>query len=74
MILGMTTLTFVHVVLSLVGIAAGFLVLLGMFGAKNWPGLTALFLVTTLLTSVTGFFFPLSFFRPTFSEFCHCSL
>jgi hypothetical protein len=58
MIFGMTNLTFVHVVLSLIGIAAGFLVLLGMFGGKNWPGLTALFLSTTALTSVTGFFFP----------------
>jgi hypothetical protein len=56
--LGMSTLTLVHVVLSVIGIASGFLVLLGMFSAKNWPSLTALFLGTTILTSVTGFFFP----------------
>lgn len=58
MILGMTTLTFVHVVLSLVGISTGFVVLFGMFSAKRLDGWTSLFLVTTVLTSVTGFFFP----------------
>jgi hypothetical protein len=58
MILGMTTLTFVHVVLSLIGIFAGFVVLFGMFSAKRLDGWTSLFLVTTVLTSVTGFFFP----------------
>jgi hypothetical protein len=60
MIIGMSTSTFtlVHVVLSLVGIAAGLVVLFGMFGSKSLDGWTALFLATTVLTSVTGFFFP----------------
>ena len=59
MILGMSTSTFtlVHVVLSLIGIFAGLIVLFGMFGAKRLHGWTALFLATTVLTSVTGFFF-----------------
>lgn len=60
MILGMPvgTFTTVHVVLSLVGLAAGIVVLLGMLEAKRLPGWTRLFLVATVLTSVTGFFFP----------------
>jgi hypothetical protein len=57
-IFGMTTLTFVHVVLSLIGIFTGFVVLFGMFSAKRLDAWTSLFLVTTVLTSVTGFFFP----------------
>ena len=59
MILGMSTSTFtlVHVVLSLAGIFAGTVVLFGMFSANRLNGWTALFLVTTVLTSVTGFFF-----------------
>ena len=58
MILGMSTSTFtlVHVVLSLVGIFAGLVVVFGMFSSKKLDGWTALFLATTVLTSVTGFF------------------
>jgi hypothetical protein len=58
MIFGMTTLTFVHVVLSLIGIFAGFFVVLGLLSSKRLDGWTALFLASTLATSVTGFFFP----------------
>ena len=60
MVFGMSLATFtqVHVALSLIGIAAGFLVIFGMIGSKRWPLMTALFLVTTVLTSVTGFMFP----------------
>jgi hypothetical protein len=60
MILGLSTsnFTLVHVVISLVGIASGLVVLLGMLAAKRLDGWTALFLATTVLTSVTGFFFP----------------
>jgi hypothetical protein len=58
MILGMSALTFVHVLLSLVGIASGLLVLLAMFNARHSNGMTAVFLSTTVLTSATGFFFP----------------
>jgi len=50
--------TLLHVVLSLIGIAAGFVVVVGMFGSKTLDGWTALFFATTVLTSVTGFFFP----------------
>jgi hypothetical protein len=67
MILGMSTSTFtlVHVVLSLVGIFAGLVVVFGMFGSKKLDGWTALFLATTVLTSVTGFFFPFDKILPS---------
>jgi hypothetical protein len=60
MILGMSVDTFVrvHVVISLIGIVAGFIVMFGMLGSKRQPGLTALFLLTTILTSATGFLIP----------------
>jgi hypothetical protein len=60
MILGMSLARFtqVHVAISLIGIAAGFLVIFGMFISKKMPAMTALFLIMTALTSVTGFFFP----------------
>jgi len=60
MILGMSLARFtqVHVAISLVGIAAGFLVIFGMMASKRMPLMTALFLITTVLTSVTGFMFP----------------
>jgi hypothetical protein len=67
MILGMSADTFplVHVVLSLVGIGSGLIVVFGMLGAKRLDGWTALFLATTVLTSVTGFFFPVTGFLPS---------
>ena len=60
MILGMSLSTFVlvHVVISLVGIAAGFVVMFGMLGSNRMPGLTATFLLLTILTSATGFLIP----------------
>jgi hypothetical protein len=60
MILGMSLATFTatHVVVSLIGIVAGVVVLAGMLSARRLPSWTALFLSTTVLTSVTGFFFP----------------
>ncbi len=66
MILGMSveTFTLVHVILSLIGIVAGIVVLFGMLGGKRLAGLTALFLVTTVLTSVTGFLFHSTSFGP----------
>jgi hypothetical protein len=66
MILGMSieTFTLVHVIISLIGIVTGFLVLFGMFSGNRMSGMTALFLLTTVLTSVTGFLFPISGFTP----------
>ena len=65
MIFGMTTFTFVHVVLSLIGIFAGFVVAFGLMAGKRLDGWTALFLLTTVLTSVTGFLFPFHKFLPS---------
>ena len=60
MILGMSLATFVlvHVVISLIGIVAGIIVMFGMLGSKRMPGLTAIFLLFTILTSATGFLIP----------------
>ena len=67
MILGMTTSTFtlVHVLLSLVGIGSGFLVVYGMLLGKRFDGATAIFLLTTVLTSLTGFLFPFEHLLPS---------
>ena len=54
----MNTLTLVHVAISLIGILSGIVVLLGFLSAKRLDGWNAIFLITTVLTSVTGFLFP----------------
>jgi hypothetical protein len=50
--------------LSLIGIVSGVIVLYGMVRATRLDGWTALFLATTVLTSVTAFFFPPTSFGP----------
>jgi hypothetical protein len=59
MILGMSTqvFTLLHVILSLAGIATGLIAILAL-GANKLSGLTGFFLITTALTSITGFLFP----------------
>jgi hypothetical protein len=57
MIFGMTTFTFVHVVLSLIGIGSGLVVLRGLLASNPMNGWTATFLATTAATSLTGFLF-----------------
>jgi hypothetical protein len=60
MIFGMSLALFtqVHVAISLIGIASGFVVIFGMMASRRMPAMTVLFLTTTILTSVTGFLFP----------------
>jgi hypothetical protein len=60
MVLGLSLSTFVlvHVIISLIGIAVGFVVMFGMLGSNRMPGWTAIFLLFTILTNVTGFFIP----------------
>ncbi len=53
-----TTFTLIHVVLSLVGIFAGLVVAGGFVAGKRLDGWTGVFLVSTVLTNVTGFGFP----------------
>ena len=45
----------VHVALSLIGIVSGLIVLYGLLTGQALGGWTALFLLTTILTSATGF-------------------
>jgi len=65
MIGGLTTFTLVHVVLSIIGICAGFIVAGGLIAGRRLDGWTGLFLVTTIATSVTGFGFPFVTFLPS---------
>ena len=65
MSLGLTVFTIVHVVISLIGIFSGFVVLTGLLTARRLDGWTAIFLASTVLTSVTGFFFPVHRFMPS---------
>jgi hypothetical protein len=57
--------TLIHVVISLLGILSGFIVIFGMLTANPLNGWTAFFLVTTVATSVTGFFFPFERLLPS---------
>src|SRR3979411_229572 len=61
----MTRFTFVHVLLSLIGILSGFVVVFGLLGGKRLDGWTALFLVTTVLTSATGVLLQFPEFLPS---------
>jgi hypothetical protein len=54
----LTAFTIFHVLLSLIGIVAGIIVLYGWIKDKSFEQLTTIFLITTVATSVTGFFFP----------------
>jgi hypothetical protein len=61
----MTAFTLVHVVMSLIGIVSGFVVVFGLLAMKRLDRWTALFLVSTVATSVTGFLFPFHHFLPS---------
>lgn len=65
--LGMSleTFTLLHVVISLIGILSGLVVLYGLLTAKRLDGWTAIFLVTTVATSVTGYGFPFEHLLPS---------
>jgi hypothetical protein len=64
---GMTTsaFTFLHVLLSLIGIGSGIVVMIGLLVGAPLAGWTALFLATTVATSVTGFGFPIDRLLPS---------
>jgi hypothetical protein len=66
MILGMSVgaFTLLHVIITLLAIGSGLIVVGGMFASHKLPGTTAIFLLTTALTSVTGFLFPIHGFTP----------
>lgn len=57
-------LTRVHVVISLIAICSGLVVMFGLLTAKRLDRWTAIFLITTVATSATGFLFPFHGFTP----------
>jgi hypothetical protein len=67
MVLGMTLSAFtrVHVIISLIAVVSGLLTVSGMARGQRTAGWTGLFLLTTVLTSVTGFLFPFDHFLPS---------
>jgi hypothetical protein len=67
MVLGMSlaTFTLLHVIISLIAIVTGLVVMSGLLGSRRMPGLTAIFLLFTILTSVTGFLFPFTQLLPS---------
>jgi hypothetical protein len=58
----LTLLTYVHTGLSLIALAAGIPVAMGLLRTGATKFWTVVFLVTTVLTSITGFLFPFSRF------------
>lgn len=63
--LSLSAFTLLHVLISLAGIGSGLVVLYGMLHARRLNGWTAIFLTTTVLTSVTGFMFPFEHVLPS---------
>jgi hypothetical protein len=61
----LTAYTIFHVIISLLGIFSGFVVLFGLLTGRRLDGWTAFFLISTVATSVTGFFFPVQHFMPS---------
>jgi len=62
--LSLSAFTTLHVVISLIAIVAGLIVMFGMLGPYHSGGLTGIFLLFTILTSVTGFMFPFNGVTP----------
>jgi len=65
MILGFSTFTWVHVIISLIGIVSGLIVLRGMLSSNRLDGWTAIFVAATALTGITGFGFPFERLLPS---------
>ena len=67
MVLGLSlaTFTLAHVIISVIGIVSGIIVMFGLFGSNRMPGLTTIFLLSTILTSATGFLFPFTKLLPS---------
>jgi hypothetical protein len=50
--------TIIHTLISLIAIFTGLIVVFGMIGGRRLDGWTKWFLITAVLTTATGFFFP----------------
>ncbi len=66
MVFGMSlaTYTTIHVILSLIGIASGLIVLAALLGGRILSLWNGLFLISTVLTSLTAFGFPFTKVTP----------
>jgi len=65
MIVSLATFTAIHVIISLAGIGSGLVVVFGLIAGRRLDGWTAVFLATTVLTSVTGFGFSFDHLLPS---------
>jgi glucose-6-phosphate-specific signal transduction histidine kinase len=63
--MSLATYTLLHVIISVIAIGSGLMVMYGFLKSKRWDGLTAIFLITTILTSVSGFGFPFEHLLPS---------
>jgi hypothetical protein len=60
----LTAFTIFHTLISLAGIATGFVVMYGFLASRRMNGWAAVFLGTTAATCLTGFLFPIHGFTP----------
>lgn len=67
MILGLSiqTFTLIHTIIALIGIATGLVVFVQWLRGQGLDVWNTIFLVSTVLTSVTGFFFPFTQILPS---------
>ena len=63
--LSLSAFTILHVIISLIAIATGLAVMVGLLGSNRMPALTAIFLLFTILTNVTGLMFPFTELLPS---------
>jgi hypothetical protein len=63
--MSLSAFTLLHVMISLIGIIAGLIALSGWLKADPSRTATAIFLATTILTSLTGFLFPFTKLLPS---------
>ena len=63
--MSLTTFTLLHVLISLIGIVVGLIAMTGWLKSDPSRIPTAIFLATTILTSVTGFLFPFTKLLPS---------
>jgi hypothetical protein len=62
---GLPVFTLVHVVISVLGILSGLIVVGGLISGVRLRGSIAVFLVTTILTDITGYGFPFTALLPS---------
>jgi len=63
--LSLSQFTLLHVVISLIQLVSGLVVVAGLIGSRVSSSWTGVYLLSALLTSVTGFMFPFNGFLPS---------